>query len=140
MESSRVETILGSILAGVDLGIEKPASRVEALLKGIYDEGGGGGGGGTPVVYRNTTEYWDSRTTEISEKDALYIYTDFDTDPQGLVPALKIGDGVHTVPALRFIAAGSSSYITDEEVDSWNNKVTADVPSAEEENLVLTKH
>lgn len=140
MESSRVETILGSILAGADLGIEKPASRVEALLKGIYDEGGGGGGGGTPVVYRNTTEYWDSRTTEISEKDALYIYTDFDTDPQGLVPALKIGDGVHTVPTLRFIAAGSSSYITDEEVDSWNNKVTADVPSAEEENLVLTKH
>lgn len=47
MGNSRVETLLGSILTGEDLGIEKPASRVEELLKGIYDEGGGGGGSGT---------------------------------------------------------------------------------------------
>ena len=45
MGQSRVETLLGSILTGEDLGIQKPASRVEELLKGIYDEGGGGGGG-----------------------------------------------------------------------------------------------
>lgn len=45
MGNSRVETLLGSILTGEDLGIQKPASRVEELLKGIYDEGGGGGGG-----------------------------------------------------------------------------------------------
>jgi hypothetical protein len=47
MGRSRVETLLGSILNGEDEGIEKPASRVEELLKGIYDEGGGGGGEGT---------------------------------------------------------------------------------------------
>ena len=47
MGRSRVETLLDSILTGEDQGIEKPASRVEALLKGIYDEGGGGGGGTT---------------------------------------------------------------------------------------------
>lgn len=47
MGRSRVETLLGSILTGEDEGIEKPASRVEELLKGIYDEGGGGGGEGT---------------------------------------------------------------------------------------------
>jgi len=45
MGNSRVETLLGSILTGEDLGIEKPSSRVEELLKGIYDEGGGGGSG-----------------------------------------------------------------------------------------------
>lgn len=47
MGRSRVETLLGSILTGEDEGIEKPASRVEELLKGIYDDGGGGGGEGT---------------------------------------------------------------------------------------------
>lgn len=47
MGNSRVETLLGSILTGDDIGIQKPASRVEELLKGIYDEGGGGGGGTT---------------------------------------------------------------------------------------------
>ncbi len=47
MGKSRVETLLGSILTGEDLGIEKPASRVEGLLKEIYDEGGGGGPGTT---------------------------------------------------------------------------------------------
>ena len=47
MGNSRIETLLGSILTGEDEGIEKPASRVEELLKGIYDEGGGGGGGTT---------------------------------------------------------------------------------------------
>lgn len=120
------------------MAIEKPASRVEEILLGIYNNGGGGGGGGTATCYWNTTAYWNSQTETPSERGALYIYTDFDTDEQGLVPALKIGDGVHTVPALRFIGAGSSAMITDEEVDSWNNKVTAEIDGDDPENLIIS--
>ena len=121
------------------MAIEKPASRVEELLLGIYQNGSGGGGGGGEgaKVYRGTTEYWNAQTIP-SELNALYIYTDYDTDEQGLVPALKIGDGVHSVPTLRFISAGSAAEITDEDVDSWNNKVTAAIDHDDAENLIIS--
>lgn len=133
---SNVESILYGILTGDGSGIQKPASRVEELLYAIYQNGGGGGG--TSTVYRNTTEYWNAQT-DISELNAMYIYVDYDTDEQGLVPALKIGDGVHTVAALRFISAGSAAEITDEDVDAWNNKVTAEIDSEDPENLIITR-
>lgn len=121
------------------MGIEKPASRVEELLLGIYQNGSGGGGGGGEgaKVYRGTTEYWNAQTAAKSELNALYIYTDYDTDEQGLVPALKIGDGVHTVPTLRFIGAGSAAMITDEEVDKWNENVSVDSTELDNETLSL---
>ena len=120
------------------MAIEKPASRVEELLLGIYNNGGGGGGGGAATCYWNTTEDWNAQTETPSERGALYIQTDYDTDAQGLVPALKIGDGVHTVPALRFIGAGSAAMITDEDVENWDNKVTANIDSEDPENIVIT--
>ena len=121
------------------MGIEKPASRVESLLLGIYQNGSGGGGGGGEgaKVYRGTTEYWNAQSIP-SELNALYIYTDYDTDEHGLVPALKIGDGVHSVATLRFISAGSAAEITDEDVDSWNNKVTASIDHDDAENLIIS--
>lgn len=121
------------------MGIEKPASRVENLLLGIYQNGSGGGGGGGEgaKVYRGTTEYWNAQSVP-SELNALYIYTDYDTDEQGLVPALKIGDGVHSVSTLRFISAGSAAEITDEDVDAWNNKVTASIDHDDAENLIIS--
>lgn len=136
MPSNNVENILYGILTGDGSGIQKPASRVEELLYAIY-QNGGGGGGGTSTVYRNTTEFWNAQT-DISELNAMYIYVDYDTDEHGLVPALKIGDGVHTVADLRFISAGSAAEITDEDVDSWNNKVTANIDAEDPENIVIS--
>lgn len=135
MPSSNVENILYGILTGDGSGIQKPASRVEELLYAIY-QNGGGGGGGTSTVYRNTTEYWNAQT-DISELNAMYIYVDYDTDEHGLVPALKIGDGVHTVADLRFISAGSSAEITDEKVDKWDSNVSVDNNDLTDETLSL---
>lgn len=88
--------------------------------------GGGGGGGGETKIYRGTTAHWNAQTDR-SELNALYIYTDFDTDDQGgLIPALKIGDGVNTVAALKFISAGSAALITEQDVDKWNTNVSVD--------------
>ena len=46
--------------------------------------------------------------------------------------------GVHTVANLRFISAGSAAEITDEDVDSWNNKVTASIDPEDPENIVIS--
>lgn len=97
----------------------------------------GSGGGEGIKVYRNTTEYWNAQTTTTSELNALYIYIDFDTDEHGLIPALKIGDGVKTVPALRFISAGSAAMITENEITKWNENVSVDSDELSEETLSL---
>lgn len=135
MGRSRVETLLGSILTGEDEGIEKPASRVEELLKGIYDEGGGGGGEGDVKMVSGTTEYWATHGSEISVAKTMYIYTDYDQDDYGKnVPAFKIGDGITSISNLSFVA---SAGIDQQDVDKWNTNVSVDSNELTEETLSL---
>ena len=92
-----------------------------------------------PTIYSNTTDYWNSQSTLISEENAIYVYTDYSKDEHDQdVPAIKIGDGSTFVVALRFVA-GSDTTITPAEIDSWNNKVTASISELDNENLILSK-
>lgn len=86
------------------------------------------------MIFSGTTEYWNLHPTEISKKDAFYIYTDFDIKDGTNVPAIKIGDGLGYVSALPFVSACG---ITQEDIDFWNNKVSAKIDPSNPEGLVL---
>ena len=90
-----------------------------------YERGGGGGGGGDQKTYvvSGTTAQWAAQPTLVSEKDVLYIYTDYITTETGdTIPGIKVGDGTTLVSDLPFTASSSGSS-GDKEVYS---KTTAD--------------
>ena len=73
-------------------------------------------------TYSDTSNGWATKPTLVSEKDATYVYTDFDTVDGVDIPAIKIGDGVTTVVMLPFASANG---ITADRMASWDNKVSA---------------
>ena len=75
-------------------------------------------------VYSATTAEWNAQPTLVSEKNAIYVYTDYDTEDGQPIPAIKIGNGTSLVNTLPFI---TSKGITTSQVEEWDNKVTAEV-------------
>lgn len=83
-------------------------------------------------IYSNTVSGWNAQTTLISEKDAIYVYTDYDTDSHGnVVPGIKIGDGLAYLIDMPFVdqvmqehIADTVIHVTQADKDNWNNKVS----------------
>jgi len=100
--------------------------------------GGGGGGDGNCSIIAKTTAQWNATPRLVSHKDTIYVYTDFDEQNGVDIPAIKIGDGTTFVVALPFLA-GSAVTVTPQQVESWNNKVTAYQDESDGENLILSK-
>ena len=78
------------------------------------------------LVYQsNTTEDWNERLGFISEKNVLYIYTDYriiEKDGEEiLLPGLKVGDGKSYLIDLPFL--NSTSDIDQVMIDHINNSV-----------------
>lgn len=93
----------------------------------------------TGRVVSKTTSEWENGGLVLSEKDVIYVYTDYysDTiDEQTVyIPGVKIGDGNAYVQDLPF----TNQYITKSTIDKWNNKVTAYLDASNQEILVLSK-
>lgn len=88
-----------------------------------------GGGGGTSVVVHTTAE-WQQLTSLVSEKGGIYVWSDYKVEDGENIPAIKIGDGLAYVVDLPFATQG----ITMNDIDNWNNKVSARVS---DENLIF---
>lgn len=77
------------------------------------------------VYYSNSKQMWNLEPQLISEKDVLYIYTDYKTvnidDEQITIPGLKIGDGKSYLIDLPFF--NDISNFNDIFMDHINNKV-----------------
>ena len=77
------------------------------------------------VYYSNSKQVWNLEPQLISEKDVLYIYTDYKTvnidDEQITIPGLKIGDGKSYLIDLPFF--NDISNFNDIFMDHINNKV-----------------
>lgn len=84
-------------------------------------------------IFSNTTEYWNSQKNLIGKKDCLYVYTDYAQEDNKNIPAFKVGDGNAYLIDTPFTYMGN---VTPEQIDFWNNKVTAYEAG---ENLILTK-
>lgn len=110
---------------------------------------------GLGLVYYDTTENWNSDTTKVAEKGAIYIYSDVAsfTDDQGNtypVAGLKIGDGTSYLIDMPFVNDSSAAlvldhisnnavHVTQEEKNLWNHKVSSFLDGDDLENLVLSK-
>ena len=106
------------------------------------------------LVYQsNTTENWNKKLGFISEKNVLYIYTDYriiEKDGEEiLLPGLKVGDGKSYLIDLPFLNSTSDIdqvmidhinnnviHISAEERAFWNNKLNYQL---QDEILVLNR-
>ena len=89
----------------------------------------------TNGVISKTTAEWNSEPRLVSQKDIIYVYTDYSISPTGTdIPNIKIGDGRAYVIDLPFIASGG---ITPEQIEFWNNKVSVDIDTEDPENIIF---
>lgn len=86
------------------------------------------------MFFSGTTEYWNVHGSSVSKKDAFYVYTDFDTKDGVPIPSIKIGDGLAYINSLPFISACG---ITQDDIDFWNNKVSAKISESNPEEIVF---
>lgn len=91
---------------------------------------------GDKQIFSDTTENWNTQTFLIGKKDCLYVYTDYKQEDGKDIPAFKVGDGLAYLIDLPFSYMGN---VTAEQIEFWNNKVTAFIDTVEEENLILSK-
>ncbi len=104
-----------------------------------------------PILW-NTTEYWDSQTDLVSSEGVLYVYNDYKVVDDVKYSNFKIGDGTTYVVDLPFSSissdvataveshmADTTSHVSEEDRELWNNKVTASLSEDNPEILVLSK-
>lgn len=101
-------------------------------------------------VKSGTKSYWDAQKSLIGEENVIYVYTDHQTktDTWGRttnIPGIKIGDGKAYLIDLPFTDDVYITHIKDyvahctqEEKDSWNNKVRPFVSKSVPETLIFT--
>ncbi len=79
------------------------------------------------VYYSKTKEEWNSNIHQLSEKNVLYIYTNYKMIEQDgeefLLPGLKVGDGTSYLIDLPFLNSGDNSTINQQILDHMNNRV-----------------
>lgn len=85
-------------------------------------------------VYAATTAEWNAQTVLVSERNAIYVYTDYDTVDNEPVPSIKIGDGVTRVIDLTFLGTQG---ITSSDIEAWNAKVSTTTSGADDDTLVF---
>lgn len=96
-------------------------------------------------IFCDTTANWSAQTTLVSIRNAIYIYTDHQTEQGMDVPGFKVGDGLAYVVDLPFTDVKYSAHIADTvkhitaaERAAWNDKVRCYLDANNAENLVLT--
>ena len=93
------------------------------------------------VLYKTTDEW--KNYSEVSQKGILYVYSDATIIDGQTVPRIKIGNGINQVKDLYFVdqdivnALNNLVLVTEEEKESWNNKVSCSI-DPERENLIFT--
>ena len=134
--------VKGSASGGYEDGL---VSRVEVLEQQIKD---------IQIysqyhIYYDTTENWNNQPTLIGERGSIYIYSDGksmideETGQTVFIPRLKVGDGSAYLIDNPFIDSDirekvdTLATITQEDIDRWDEKVSAKINSADQENLVL---
>ena len=97
-------------------------------------------------IYYDTSENWNKKSSLISEKGSLYIYSDKFSSGDIPIPAIKVGDGNAYVIDLPFTSDILTDHINNMVVhlsarDRWKleNSVCAEMSQVDEEELKLFK-
>ena len=106
------------------------------------------------IYHTKTVEEWNINPNLISEKDVLYIYSDYKKKQKDgkeiVIPGIKMGDGKGYLIDLPFLNDINSTFeqilmdhidndvvhITQMEREFWNNKLNL---SLSDENLILNR-
>lgn len=88
------------------------------------------------IIDSKTTAEWNSNPSLISQKNMIYIYTDYDEVDGQKIPAIKIGDGNAYLIDLPFTSMGSGN-VTPEQIEFWNNKVRVYIDPYDQEKMVF---
>lgn len=110
------------------------------------------------IYYSKKKSEWDLNRDFISQKNVLYIYSDYKTlkkdEEQILIPGLKIGDGTSYLIDLPFVNSTRDNeidqmilnhinnniiHISSEERDFWNNKLNLSL-YPQTETLILNRN
>lgn len=98
---------------------------------------------GTMVV--KTTAEWNSTPSAKSEKDVIYVYSDYKQTPTGYIPGFKLGDGMAYIVDLPFSAQdlyehinNMDIHVTPEEKEFWNSKVRCFMSAVVDDQLIFT--
>lgn len=99
-------------------------------------------------ILSNTKEGWDAQPSLVTEKNTIYVYTDYYQDQDGtLLPGLKIGDGNAYLIDTPFIDSkmmdhiyNTSIHITEEQRRFWNNKVRCQDSEIQNQTIIFTIH
>lgn len=91
------------------------------------------------IIDSKTTAEWNSQPGLISEKNKIYVYTDYDEVDGQKIPAMKIGNGNAYLIDLPFTAMGSGN-VTPEQIEFWNNKARVYIDSQDEQMAVFDIH
>ena len=98
------------------------------------------------TIQSKTTEQWNADPLYISEKDILYIYSDYKQNNEGqTIPGIKIGDGKAYLIDLPFIDSllmehlnNLTIHITENQRSFWNAKIRCYLSQADTENIIFT--
>lgn len=135
---------LGDVLISSRVTIESelsPTSTNPVESRAIYQELAKKGS-----IFGDTTAGWNARQTMISQKDVLYVWTDYKKDENGnYISGFKFGDGVTRVLDLPFSDKllyehldDMERHITQQEREFWNNKVRCYMSEVKDDNLIFT--
>lgn len=126
-----------------DLHVQYPKTKAEQVI-GLKDYVQ------SHVILSNTTAEWNSTPNMLSEKNYIYIYTDYQQKNDGsgstkYIPGAKIGDGTSYLIDLPFVDElmmehinNNIIHITSEERKFWNEKVRCYIDTGDNTNLVFT--
>lgn len=107
----------------------------------------------TSKIYYGTKEYWNSQVSLISEKSIVYVYSDYASKTVDgntmLIPNIKVGDGNAYLIDIPFITQSvedlinlhiddTIKHITEQERESWNNKVSCYINPDNLERLIFS--
>lgn len=105
------------------------------------------------LVLSDTTENWNAKPELVTRKNYIYVYTDYKTMDDKLVPGIKIGDGKAYLIDMPFISAGDTeeivekldkhiadieAHVTPEDRERWDNKVTCYLSEDSSEHLIFS--
>lgn len=104
------------------------------------------GSGGSSNIFYGTTQFWNEKPTLIATRGGIYVYSDHSKDPDNKdIPAIKIGDGTSYLIDMPFTDDAYARHILDtvvhitqEERESWNNKVRCFIDPENAQNIVFT--
>lgn len=110
---------------------------------------------GLGQVYYDTTENWNRNPTLLSERGAVYIYSDYEYYENAAgnrtpIAGLRIGDGTSYLIDLPFVnsltahliishVANQAVHISEAERVFWNNKISAYIDPNDPEVLIFSK-